>query len=822
MRLFQTFHTTLIISIFLLLTGTLHAAPTGSVKGKILNKKTNAPVDFVNISINKAGDKTFVTGTISDQEGYFMVDNLPVGKYIATVSFVGFKTSEVPFEIKNSGQEVNLGRIFLEENSEMLDAVHVTSTTTQMQFEVDKKVFNVDQNISSTGGSASDILDNIPSVEVDNEGEISLRGSTDVTIWINGKASGLTSDNRAAILEQLPAETIEKIEVITNPSAKYSPEGTTGIINIVLKKNRALGYYGSVQAGVNTHGGYNASANVNLNAGKFDTYIGFGYRRRAHVGGNTSLRTNSDGTYLNRYGASRNTGNNFFGRGGVTYHATDKDDIYLSAFGMFGNNSSLDTSYYLTDAMAYSTSHRESRSSSKDMGGNVELGYKHEFGKNHNIDISASYNNWNMNNVRRYYEDYYFDDSIASTFQRQESHISPNHWNFQADYTNAFNDNFRLEAGYKGTIEREDSPVKVYAGANEEEAVIAEKLWNEFIYNRDIHALYATFTGKINNFGFQVGLRGENTKVSTKSLAYGQSADDVEPYNTSSFDLFPSAFLSYQLPNQNEVQLNYTRRISRPFGGQLNSFVDISDPLNISYGNPDLEPSYSNSFELNYMKNWLSHMLSVSAYYRTTDGVRERIKFLDGNVMNSTWENVAHDRSAGTEIVVKNSFSRVFDITTTVNLFYYELDSFNYYIPKIDQYVTGDAESDFSWNIRMIANLNIPKIVSVQLTGRYNAKRVVAQGYRAPGYSIDLGVRKTVGKFSFALTGRDILNSRKFHTVTEGTGFIQDNTGWRGGWMVGLTVTYGFGNMNMKGNRNNRDNPENMQNGYEDSSTMED
>lgn len=776
---------------------------SGSIRGVVVNKANSEPVEFVNVVINVPEDGSFVAGSVTDIDGAFIVTDLPIGSYNLSVSYVGYKPNTISFEVKASERPINLGKITIEENSELLDAVQILGMQGQMQFEIDKKVFNVDQNISSTGGSASDILDNIPSVEVDSEGEISLRGSSDVTVWINGKASGLSQDNRAQILEQLPAETIEKIEVITNPSAKYSPEGTTGIINIVLKKERVKGYFGSVQAGANTRGGYNASANINYNVGKFETYASLGYRSMRGIGEESIYRLNSDNTELYTLSENKNRGQNVFLRAGVTYNATKNDHFYLSAFGMTGKRNFFDTTYYYGDAIMYDSRHRESNSLGSNLGGSAEIGYKHEFGENHNIDISASYNTWGRENEDIYYDRYIYPLYDSSAYQKQVSNMAPDFYNVQVDYVNAFNEKFKLEAGYKADIQREGSPVSTYAGATEDNLELVEELYNDFIYNRDVHALYATFSGRIDKFGFQVGLRGENTKVYTQSLAYGQTVNDVEPHVTSDFDLFPSAFLTYQLPNDNEIQLSYTRRISRPFGGQLNSFVNISDPLNVSYGNPELTPSYSNALELNYMKMWHNHLASASLYYRNTDDVRQRIKYLGAdNVMYTTWENVTFDKSAGAEFVVKNTFNNIVDLTTTVNMFYYEIDSFNYFIPEVQKYVTGDASSDFSWNARLIASVNIPKVISIQVTGRYNARQVVAQGYREPGYSLDIGIRKSFGDLSFSLSGRDILNSRKTHNISYGEGFMQETNRRRGGWQVGLTVTYGFGNMKAKKNPN--------------------
>ena len=334
------------------------------------------------------------------------------------------------------------------------------------------------------------------------------------------------------------------------------------------------------------------------------------------------------------------------------------------------------------------------------------------------------------------------------------------------------------------------------------------------MYDQDIHALYATYSGKIEKLGFQVCLRGEYSRINTKSLAFGQSESNVEPYKNDYFSLFPSVFLSYALPKGNEIQANYTRRISRPLGGQLNSFMNITDSANISFGNPHLSPQYSNAFEVNYIKNWENHMLSLSGYYRTTDDVIQRIRFLDGNVMKTTYENIAKTRSAGLELVGKNKLFTFLDLTTTVNLYYSKLDGFTYQPADAKEPVIGKPEEDFSWNARMIANVILPYAISLQVTGNYNSRQVVAQGHREANYSLDAGLRKSFlnKKISVSINARDILNSRKWHTITSGAGFEQDSKNWRGGRQFGLTLTYSFGNMRAKGNKSTKrpDNDNNM------------
>lgn len=801
---------------------TAAAAPDvpGSVKGKVIDSKSKEALEFVNVSIKKKGSDQIVKGATTDLEGNFIIGNLQPGTYVVNVSYIGYTPYEKEFTISPNQKSVSLRLIPLTEDSQMLGEVQVVGQKPQMRFDIDKKVFNVDQNIASSGGSASDVLSNIPSVDVDNEGEVSLRGNSSVTIWINGKASGLSADNRAEILEQMPAESIENIEVITNPSAKYSPEGTAGIINIVLKEDRKAGYYGSAQAGADTDGGYNASANVNYSSGKIEAYANLGYRQRRMKGGGYTNRLNigqTDTTFLDQTSSSKNNGGNVFARMGVTWNVTSKDHLTLGGFGMFGSRSGTNRIDYLSNTPGSFRSSQRTSDSDNDMnGGNIELGYKHDFSKKSNLDLTASWNSWGMDNHTIYdqFSDY-GDGEETTSYQQQLNNIRNHNWEFQADYVNAFNDRNKLEAGYKGTLSRQNSPVETYSGTAQTNAEADKALFNRFLYNQDIHALYATYSTKFGPLGLQAGLRGEYSKVDTKSLAYGQTESDVAPYKHDYFSLFPSVFLSYSLPKDNEIQLNYTRRISRPWGGQLNSFMNITDSTNISFGNPRLSPQYSNAFELNYIKNWGLHLISVSGYYRNTNDVIQRIRFLEGDIMKSTYENVAKSQSAGVEIVGKDKLFQILDLTTTVNLFYSKLDGFTYQPAGAAEPVVGKAEENFSWNARMIANLMLPYGISLQMTGNYNAKQVVAQGYRKPNYSLDAGLRKSFfdKKLSLAINARDLLDSRKRHTITSGAGFEQDDMNWRGGRRFGFTLTYSFGNMRAKKSK-----PERQMNMNEDPS----
>lgn len=790
------------------------------ITGKVIDASTKQGMEFANISLRKTGSKEFIKGTVSDQLGAFRLDGVSNGNYVVAVSVVGYATFEKELTIGTGQKTINLRNILLKEDTQLLNEVQVVGQRSQMKFEIDRKVFNVDQSLATAGGSASDVLGNIPSVQVDPEGEVSLRGNSSVTVWINGKESGLSADNRAQILEQLPAESIERVEVITNPSAKYNPEGTAGIINIVLKKNRKAGYYGSLQAGVDTRGGYNAAGNVNFSSGKFESFVNVGTRVRKSEGEGYTNRQNLDDngnpvSYLNQLRNDEDTRKPVIARMGTTYHATDKDHFSFSGFGLLGRGDETDWLNYTSNIPGSFTSSLRTSAEKRKMNiGNFEIGYKRDFSEKSNLDLSASYNLVNITPESSFLQvSNYAGGTSTSSYQFQENVMKPRKWEFQADYVTEFGEQNKIEAGYKGEFLTSKSKVSTYSGTSEGNAAFNEGLYNNFTYDQNVNALYATYSKRINRFGIQLGLRGEHTRTNTNSLGYNQSETDHPAYKDDYFSFYPSAFLSYQLPSNNELQLNYTRRVSRPWGGQLNPFVNLTDSTNISYGNPLLLPQYSNSLELNYIKNWENHTLSASLYYRNTDNVIQRISYRDGDIMKSTFENIAKTQSAGTELILKNNLFRMIDLTSTLNFYYNKLDGFSYLPEGTTTPVVGEADEDFSWSARIIANVMLPWGVSLQATGDYNSRELVAQGYRKANHAIDLGLRKSFldRKLSLTINTRDLLNSRKRETITSGSGFSQESVFARSGRTVGFTLTYNFGNM--KGSSKRPDRQEQQNNG---------
>ena len=801
----------LIIS-FLLWAFTLSAFAQGVVKGRVMDKQTAEALPYVNVKVNVSGSDKVLKTSITDADGHFNIGGLAKGSYVLTVSYVGYKNVVRNFTISDKNRNVTYGVLYIGEDHKTLKEVTVTGQRSQMKLEVDRKTFTVDQVLAAAGGSASDLLENIPSVEVTTDGEISLRGNSSVEVWINGKASGLTTDNRAEILQQIPAESIERIEVIDNPSAKYSPEGSAGIINIILKRDRKAGYYGSLRTGVNTNGGWNGGASINYSSGLLDAYGNIGYRKRKRSGGSSSEQIyKNSGTYQTYESDNDNKGGNLFARAGLTWHATKKDDISLSGMTMQGSrdNETL-TPYRYGTLGAAGDSHMMFRRNTGDGDMKMyhgEFDYQHNFSDTHKLDLNISFDKWN-NDDENYYRDstIYYNDAARPTeytCQYRPMYINSRSWEAKLNYENKLSEKVKIEAGYDGRFSHENTPQESWLdntswyGQNLQEDRL---FYNRFIYDIDIHALYTTLNLKFGKLGVMAGLRGEYWKVKTESYTYEQEHDASlreKPFEKDYFQLFPSLFLNYNLTETSQLQLNYTRRMRRPWGGQLNSFKNTRDASMISFGNPELTPEYSNSFSLNYLKTWTNHTLSLGTYYRPTTDVIQSVKYTVGDVVYSTNENVAKSQSAGAELILKDKLFRILDLTTTVNAYYYKLDGFSYVIS--DQMVTGRSDENFSWDARLLASVILPYNISFQATGNYRSRSVISQGYRKPNASLDLGLRKTFlnKMFSLSANWRDVFNSRRWKNYTETESFTRYQENWRDP-RVNFTLTWNFGNMNSK------------------------
>ncbi|MBR6035194.1 MAG: TonB-dependent receptor [Paludibacteraceae bacterium] len=804
------------------------------VTGKVIDFGTKQPIDFANVSVVKANDPTPVGGTITDEKGDFALE-LKDGTYTLIVSFMGY--SEQRRDITVSGKPLNLGRIALREDTQVLQDVEVVGQGSSMRFELDKKVFTVDQNIASAGASVTDVLENIPSVDVDQEGNISLRNSEDVEIWINGKPAGLTAENRAQVLQQMPAGTIEKIELITNPSAKFSPEGTSGIINLVMKKDRSAGYYGSVQAGINyalaapwtTPPGANLGFNINFNAGPVDGYFNVGYRYHTSNGGSQTDRYNLNGTgeqvldsslivsHLTQNGEQSHRGGGLFTRGGLNFHVAEGHTIGVSGFGMVSepkvfNNRNMNHRTYLLedkDGTVLRDYSRDQTGNGYHPGGMATLDYTFEMDE-HKLFVSGTYNNFGWNQ----FTDYTQIENNDTTYQDQSNENKNQGIEVKADYEWKPTPQSRLEAGYDYTRNWSNSLSAAHniVNGNSVELYPYFSDANGLTQN---HAIYVTYGNRFwDKLSIQVGLRGEYYMRHLESSYKDGNGDIQDSYekfpnkkDTAYFQVFPSAYIGYDFGNGHELQLNYTRRVNRPWGHQINPRMDFSDSTNISYGNVELLPAYSNNLELNYLKTWERHTLSAGVFWKYREGAVQNVKYMDymdptdpnTAIMKNTYLNVATRQELGVEVVAKNRlFGELLQLTTSANFYWNN-------IAPIDEeiYHQGDTipvqlagQNIFAGSVRINAQFLFTKNFSGQLTAAYRSPRVVAQGTTSHSYSIDIGLRHTFlnKQLALALNVRDLLDSRARRNTTWGDGFWQFSENRWHSRSISLTITYNFGN----------------------------
>ena len=802
-----------IFSFFLLFVLAFPLLAAVSIKGSVVDAGDQSPLDFVNITLFKQGSTKPITFVSSDTNGTFVFPTIEKGKYTVRFSYVGFTTINQVVEVNTT--PVNLGIIKLDADSKNLKEVEVVGQGSQMHFDIDKKVFSVDQNISAAGGSASDVLKNIPSVTVDNQGNVSLRKDGNVEVWINGKASGLTVDNRAQVLQQMPAESIESIEVMTNPSAKFNPEGSAGIINIVMKQKHKAGYFGSVSAGTtipdNGKLGQNYGASINYSSSKLDAYVNLGYRAMSFQGGSKTDRTNfapADSLLQNKNTSVLNQNNSnsmafsgLFMRAGIDYHLDPKNTLSLSGFGMAGSgnqNSAITntTTNVVTNGKSVFTQQNTGKGTRPSL--NMNLDYRHDFDKKgSNLMANISYSNHN----RTGNSDYVQTDTIVRSNINQNTDDKNKEVELKIDYTNKLTENSKLEAGVQSTL---DTRLSTSTGMDNRTQVNLPAYFDSFNYNEQINSAYVTYGSRYKNLTFQLGLRAEyyTKQFSDTTMASDGITKSVQPITaTPIFHVFPSFYLSYTLPNKDELQFNYSNRVNRPRGRQINPYKNYSDPINISYGNPYLLPQYASSLELNYVKSWDANTLSASLYYHGTDNVIEGVRYVNNNIMESTFLNIAKSQNTGLEVISKNRLFKILSLTSTLNVYYSKLDSATYSNPYISNVVTSiPGQSSFSWSGNILANFMLSKTFSGQITGEYESAQLIAQGKENAKYSLDLGVRQTFmdRKLSVSLNVRDLLNSDRDNTTTSGSGFKQNSSSYFHGRMVGVTLSYNFGNMKPK------------------------
>ncbi|MFL5738849.1 MAG: outer membrane beta-barrel protein, partial [Flavisolibacter sp.] len=839
----------------------------GRIYGKVVDSSGKAISDATVLlltgkydTVNKKNKDILLKGMTTQANGDFNFEELPIFRPLKLkISALGQKPYEKTVSIQPqmdkipkpaNGQmpdlsamagalEKDLGKIEMQTDVQQMQNVVITSTPTgRLHMDIDKKVFNVDRNIVSTGGTALDVMKNVPSVNVDIDGNVTLRNAAP-QIYVDGRPTTLT-------LDQIPADAIESIEVITNPSAKYDASGgTAGILNIVLKKNKKSGYNGNVMLGVDKRGGLNGGGGINIRQNKVNFSLNvFGNQMHNHGTSQTDITSflTSPNLLVNQQGQTQNNGGFLFGRVGLDYFATNRTTFSVGAIrvhGLFTPNDLLRTDSSFADGTYKSYSERTTGGQREFNAHGFTAGMKYLFPKQ-GEELTADLNYFTGKNTNNslYTTNTYSTPggSYIGGVQQQVMGDGTNQsLTIQTDYVKPFGGSAKLEAGARAQLRQLSNNLgNYYFDPNSASYKLIPSATSDYKNNDDVYAAYGSFANAIHNFSYKLGLRAES------STYEGTLTDTKETFtNKYPISLFPSVFLSQKLTKSQEVQLNYTRRINRPFFMQLIPFIDSTDQLNWTRGNAGLKPEFTNSLEASYTKNFKgNNTFLMSVYYKNTTDLITR--YLDTIAINggekrpiSTYINANSSRSYGAEFTSQNQFTKWWDGNVNVNIYNSRINTSN---------ITGTSQPAlWSWFAKMNNNFKLPDNFTMQLSGNYQSRTNVlqnkggggfgggggpmgglaqsaAQGYIKANWSVDAAVKKTflknnAGSLTFSVS--DIFRTRTFDQYSESEFFIQNIHRMGDAPMMRLIFAFRFGKMDMSlfKRKDNRD--ESMQNATE-------
>lgn len=844
----------------------------GHFYGKIVDAATNKPIDAASVQLiqNKLDSATkkrkdvVVSGMLTDKKGEFSLENLPVlATYKLKITAIGYK----PFEQKAffemnaggarngdfssmlSGVDKDLGNIKLEVDALQLQEVTINSGKPLLTMGIDRKIFNAEKNLTSGGGTAVDVMKSIPGLNVDIDGNVSLRNAAP-QLFVDGRPTTMT-------LEQIPADAIATVEIITNPSAKFDASGGgSGILNVVLKKNRKAGYNGSIRASFDSRARGGFGGDINIKTGKINFFS------NAQVGFRKSISTvNTDRTdYLQDAIVNLSQDNGpvgkgvfGFGRVGFDYLIDNRNTLTIAgnlSKGQFKNNDFIsirrDTIFDNDPgAMISELGNRSSHSKSNFQNMGSTISFKHNFAKaNKNISADVNYNYSKNDNTNNFGTQYFTSSLVPKTpliAERSTGGGITKFFTSQIDYENPITDKIKIETGARIALRNFNSyNDNFFKNPSTGQYQTIAALNNRYEYTDRVLAAYATFSQKINKLNYQLGLRAESSKYDGNLITKNNKFSNEFP-----FALFPSVFVTYSLTDKQDIQLNYSRKINRPNFFQLIPFIDYTDSLNLSKGNPDLLPEFTNLLELSY-QNQLApgHNLLTSVYFKNTNGVITRYQYRTDNpnpgakpdsVIMTTFANASKTYSVGLEITSKNKVAGWWDITSNVNFFNATLKAGN--LPG------GVDNSQFSWFAKVNNSFKLPKSFSIQLSGDYQAKTLVqpggggggfrgggpmfgggntptAQGFIRPFYGVDIAVRKDLMKnnaASLTLQVNDIFRTRVNSTFSQSDFFEQDVYRRRDPQVFRLNFNWRFGKLDVSlfKRKNIRSEMESIQNGVQ-------
>jgi len=795
--------------------------PVGKIKGAVAEEKSEVPVEYATVALYRADNNELITGVITDHLGHFKIDQPEqAGEYYLTISFIGLEEIKTEvFIVEDKKSNINLGNYFFKTSSNELEGVEITAKRAAVEYRIDKKIINVDKQITAEAGTAVDVLESVPSVQVDVEGNVSLRGSSGFTVLIDGKPTILEPSDA---LRQIPSSSIENIEIITNPSVKYEPDGATGIINIITKKNRLNGLSGIANANIGTYNQYGGDFQLSYRMNKLNFIFGANYNKRGRPGDVNRERTtlSSDTTfYLESFGESERGHSSGSFRGGVEYDLTKNDFVSISGrYGTWGMNTNSDLQYEdwtnpARDPYSYYSMENTDR------GGNyysIDGVYQHTFSKKtlssdtirkengsdksgmtggykptvkHLLNFEINFRNHEVNESSTN-ELRTFSNELIGGNKNVENGPSKS-IRFNLDYTLPVGSADKFEAGMQLRTGKSEDATELWI-YNEEinELELIDAYSNFTDYNRNIYAAYGLYAGYAGKLGYQLGLRTEYTDRKIEMI-------DQDEFIIDRWDYFPTLHVSYDLPADQQIMASYSRRIDRPRSWWLEPFITWEDQYNVRQGNPNLKPEYIDSYDAGYLKKFGDNFFSLEGYYRITNNKVERIASVyQENIMLRKPENIGQDFSLGFEAMLNIGLFDWWDMDISGNYYNYKLEGELSYQVGDEIVVDPINRTSTNWNSRLNNTFKLWKNGVFQLNSRYNSASVTAQGTSSDYYTLDAAFR--VSFLNRALTanlqGRDILGTSLRETTSEGPGFYSHYKYNPKSPTIALTVSYRFNN----------------------------
>lgn len=760
---------------------------SGRIYGVVKDSINSKPLEYTTVMLYKSNDNEAITGTITNTTGAFNIGNIQSGNYYLLFSFVGYRTKRIDgIKLDGSNESINLNIVRIQSTQANLQELAIDGTAPAIDYRIDKKVITVNKQLASQAGTAVDILENVSSVQVDMNGNVRLRGSSGITVLIDGKPSILTPSEA---LRQVPAKTIESIEIITNPSAKFDSEGSAGIINIISKKDKLEGTSAYINLNVGSFGKYGGDFLVSYKKNKVNIYLGADYNKRGYPGSRSRERTTFDEDtvfYTTSIGSYTRDRTNGGVRAGIDYSITEHD--FMSVDLKYQNWKTDRTSednvdeWSVPDGMHILSTNLEDRNTGGDIF-TIKSHYIRMFSKiGHQLKASFSYD-YQIGKDNSVNELITPEGSISDGKKNFESGTA-DLFRFKIDYTLPIGKQSELEAGLQSRIQLYNDNTSLDDYDVEEEKYFDDPDFAQVTdYTRNIQSFYGLFRSEVKSFGYQFGFRGEYTDRVI------ENSSNPDPFTFKRFNFFPTFHLSYDFPKQQQIFASYGRRIDRPNSSWLEPFFTWTNAFNIRRGNPELVPEYVDSYEIGYLKKFDKNAFSVESYYRVSyNEIEEISRVYKENIMLHTYENVGEDYSLGLEFTFSYHLFKWWDLDLLGNFFNYRVEG---ELNDVDF-----SNQTNSWSSRFNNTFKIYKQTQIQINSLYNGPTVNAQG-RAEGYYRLNAAIKTAfleNSLSVVLEFRDVFSSVRYEYNGEGPRFQTNTISQRDAPLITFSVSYRFDN----------------------------